>query len=110
MFGAVTAILSNVENKNYTEKVLLKNDFLEVFRSATKKEMNATENLIRLNPRQSVIAKYKERKPVLDSLVKILKIHEELPAKELKVYFDRSKYTNMVTRYTEQCPVRKNIL
>lgn len=57
MFGALTAILSNVENKNYMEKVLSKTDFLEEFTSATKAELNAAEKLIRPNLGEAVVGK-----------------------------------------------------
>ena len=83
MYGALTAILSNVENKHYIEKVLPKIDFLEEFRSITKDELNAAGKLIRPNPCEPIIRKDRERKPVLDALVKILESHDDLPAKEL---------------------------
>ncbi len=73
------------------EKVLSKTDFLEEFRSATKAELNAAEKLIRPNPREPVVGKDKERKPVLDALVKILETYEELPAKELKAWVESIK-------------------
>ncbi|MEM0136293.1 MAG: hypothetical protein QXU18_13885 [Thermoplasmatales archaeon] len=44
MYGALTAILSNVENVNYIGKVFSKIDFLEEFRFITKEELNAAEN------------------------------------------------------------------
>ena len=86
MYGALTAILSNIENKHYVEKVLSKIDFLEEFRSITKAELNAAGKLIRPNPCEPIIRKDRERKPVLDALVKILESHDDLPAKELEAW------------------------
>ncbi|EQD69263.1 hypothetical protein B2A_00135, partial [mine drainage metagenome] len=49
MYGALTAILSNIENKNYIEKVLSRIDFLNEFVSITPEEMDNARKLIRPN-------------------------------------------------------------
>ncbi|MHB1709636.1 MAG: hypothetical protein ACYCT2_09205 [Thermoplasmataceae archaeon] len=41
MYGALTAVLSNVDNEHYVGKVLPKIDFLKEFTSITKKEMDS---------------------------------------------------------------------
>ena len=86
MYGALTAVLSNVENEYYIEKVLSKIDFLKEFSSITKEEMDNARKLIRPNPREPIIRKDRERRPVLCALVKILEANEDLPAKELKAW------------------------
>jgi len=85
-FGALTAVLSNMENKHYTENILSKIDFLKEFTSVTKKEMNEARKLIRPNPCEPIIGKDRERKPVLEALVKLMEVNVEVPAKELKVW------------------------
>ena len=85
-FGALTAVLSNMENKHYTENILSKIDFLKEFTSVTKKEMNEARKLIRPNPCEPIIGKDRERKPVLEALVKLMEVNVEVPAKELKAW------------------------
>ena len=91
MFRALTAILFNMENGHYTEKVLSKTDFLEEFRSATRAELNAAEKLIRPNPRETIIRKDKERKSVLDALVKTLEMNENLSEGDLREWIESIK-------------------
>ncbi len=91
MFGALTAILSNMENKHYTEKVLSWIDFMKEFSSITREETDQARKLIRPNPCDPIIRKGKERKPVLDALVKILETHETLPEAELRVWIEAIK-------------------
>lgn len=91
MFGALTAVLSNIENNYYNERVLSGIDFMKEFPSITKEEMDQARKLIRPNPREPIIRKDKERKPVLDALVKIFETHEELPAEELKAWVESIK-------------------
>ena len=91
MPGALTAVLSNMENKHYTEKVLSKIDFLEKFRANTKNETDVAMALIRPNPCEPIKRKDKERKPILDPIVKILETYENLPDKELKVWVELIK-------------------
>ena len=91
MYGSLTAILSNIENRHYISKVLSKIDFLEEFRSITKEELNAAGKLIRPNPCEPIIRKDRKRKPVLDAFVKILESHDDLPAKELKTWIETIK-------------------
>ncbi|EQD75515.1 hypothetical protein B1A_03932, partial [mine drainage metagenome] len=50
MYGALMAVLSNIENKYYNEKILSKIDFLKEFTSITKKEIDNARKLIRPNP------------------------------------------------------------
>ena len=86
MYGALTAVLSNIENKHYSEKVLSKIDFLKEFSSITKEEIDNAGKLIRPNPRVPIIRNDRERKPVLAALVKILEINHNLPGKDLKAW------------------------
>ena len=90
-FGALTAILSNVENDHYIKKILSKIDFLKEFTSITKEEMDKARKLIRPNPCVPIIRKDRERKPVLDALVEILETHDILPEKELKGWIEAIK-------------------
>ena len=76
---------------HYIEKVLSKINFLEEFRTITKDEMDIARNLIRPNPREPIIRKDNERKPILDAFVLILETHENLPAKELKIWIEAIK-------------------
>ena len=91
MYGALTAILSNLENEYYLKHVVSQIDFLKEFSSVTKDELNEGGKLIRPNPCEPIIRKDKERKPVLDALVKILESHEDLPAKELEAWVEGIK-------------------
>ena len=91
MYGALTAVLSNIENRYYIEKVLSKIDFLKEFMSVTKEEMDNARRLIRPNPCEPIIRKDRERKSVLAALVKILETNDELPAKELKAWVESIK-------------------
>ena len=84
MFGALTAILSNIENRHYIENVLSKIDFMKEFASVTPEEIDHARKLIRSNPCYPIIRKDIERKPVLNALVKILETHEDLPIKEVE--------------------------
>ena len=91
MFGALTAVLSNVENKHYTEKILSGIDFMKEFSSITKEEMDQARNLIRPNPCDPIIRNDTKRVTVLHDLVKILETHEKLPADELKAWVESVK-------------------
>ncbi|MHB1492820.1 MAG: hypothetical protein ACYCSG_04315 [Thermoplasmataceae archaeon] len=91
MYGALTAVLSNVENKHYIENVLSRIDFLKEFRSITKEEMDKARKLIRPEPREPIIRKDVKRKPALEALVKILEANDDLPAKELKAWIESIK-------------------
>lgn len=85
-YGALTAVLSNIENDHYIKKILSRIDFLNEFRTITKKEMNEARKLIRPNPCEPIIRKDRERKPVLEALVKMMEVNVEVPAKELKAW------------------------
>ncbi|MHB8358505.1 MAG: hypothetical protein ACYDCP_03255 [Thermoplasmataceae archaeon] len=85
-YGALTAALSNIENWYNIEKVLSKSDFLKEFTSVTEEEMDNARRHIRQNPREPVIRKDRERKPVLATLVKILEANDDLQAKELNAW------------------------
>jgi len=91
MYGALTAVLSNIENKHCSERVLSKIDFLKEFSSITKEEMDNAGKLIRPNPRVPIIRKDKERKPILEALVKILEINDNLSGKDLKAWVQSIK-------------------
>ena len=91
MYGALTAILSNLENEYYLKHVVSQIDFLKEFSSVTKDELNEARKLIRPNPSEPIIRKDKERKPVLDAFVKILETHDDLPAKELEAWVEEIK-------------------
>ena len=91
MFGALTAVLSNVENKHYTEKILSGIDFMKEFSSITKEEMDQARNLIRPNPCDPIIRNDTKRVTVLHDLVEILETHEKLPADELKAWVESVK-------------------
>ncbi len=49
-YRALTAILSNMENERYIDKILLRIGFLKEFTSITKEEMDNAKKLIRHNP------------------------------------------------------------
>lgn len=78
-YGALTAVLSNMENTHYIESILSKIDFLRDFTSVTKEEVNEARKLIRPNPCKPTIPNDRERKPALEGMVKILEIHEDAP-------------------------------
>ena len=63
MYGALTAVLSNIENEYYIGKVLSKIDFLKEFTSVTEEEMDNARKLIRPNPCEPIIRKDVKRKP-----------------------------------------------
>ena len=65
--------------------------FLTELYSVTKDELNEAGKLIRPNPSEPIIRKDKERKTVLDALVKILESHEDLPARELEAWVEGIK-------------------
>ena len=88
MFGALTAVLSNMENKHYIEKILSGIDFMKEFSSITKEEMDHARKLIRPNPCDPIIRNDRRRMLVLHDLVKILETHEKLPADELKAWVE----------------------
>lgn len=90
-YGALTAVLSNMENKQYIEKVLSRTDFLKEFTSITKEEIDKSRKLIRPNPCEPILRKDMKRKPVLCALVKILETHETLPETELKAWIESIK-------------------
>jgi len=69
MYGALTAILSNIENKNYIENVLSRVDFLNEFVSMSPEEMDNARKLVGPNPSKPIVRKDWEMKPVLDIIV-----------------------------------------
>ncbi|OWP56106.1 MAG: hypothetical protein B2I17_07605 [Thermoplasmatales archaeon B_DKE] len=91
MFGALTAIISNVENKSYIENVFSRMDFLKEFTPITKEELDNARKLIRPNPCEPIIRKDVYRKPVLDVLVRILKTREDLPINEVEGWIQSIK-------------------
>ena len=91
MYRSLTAILSNMEDNYYNERVLSGIDFLKEFVSVTEEEMDMAGKLPRPNPCDPVIRKDKGRLPVLHDLVKVLETHEELPAEELKAWVESIK-------------------
>ena len=91
MYGALTAILSELENEYYLKHIVSQIDFLKEFSSVTKDELNEARKLIRLNPDEPITRKDRERKPVLEALVKILESREDLPAKELEAWVEGIK-------------------
>ena len=90
-YGALTAVLSNVENKHYIENILSKIDFLKEFTSITEDELDSAGKLIRPNPCEPIIGKDKERKPALIALVKILEINNNLSSKDLNAWVESIK-------------------
>ena len=90
-YGALTAVLSNMENKQYIETVLSRIDFLKEFTSLTKEEIDKSRKLIRSNFCEPILRKDMKRKPVLYALVKILETHESLPETELKAWIESIK-------------------
>ena len=90
-YGSLTAVLSNMGNERYIDKILWRIDFLKEFTSITMEEMDKAKKLIRPNPCEPIIRKDRERKPILDNLVKILEIHEELSEKELNTWVESIK-------------------
>lgn len=72
MLKSHTAVFSTIENRYYIAKFLLKIDFLEEFKSTIKAELNAAEMVVRSNPHGPITRKDRERKPVLDVIVKTL--------------------------------------
>ncbi len=86
MFGALTAILSNVENKHYIDNALPGINFLNEFVSISPEEMDSARKLVRPNPCEPIIRNDRDRKPVLDALVKMLETHEDIPIKEVKAW------------------------
>ena len=91
MFGSLTSILSNKENKFYTNNVLSRIDFMKEFSSITKEEMDQALKLIKPNPCDPIIRNDRRRMPFLYDLVKILEAHEKLPADELKAWVESIK-------------------
>ena len=99
MYGALTAILSNAGNKHYIEKILIRIDFLEEFRSITKTEMDTARKLIRPNSCEPIIKKDRGRKPVLEELVEILEKDEDLS--ETGHGLNLSRSNRILTPYAE---------
>ena len=91
MYGALTAILSNMENKQYIDRVLSGIDFLKEFTSITREEMDEARKLIRPNPCEPVIRRDKDRKPILEGLVRIMESHDELSVEILKEWVESVK-------------------
>lgn len=91
MYGALTAVLSNMENKHYIENILSRINFLKEFTSIREDELDDAVKLIRPNPCEPIIRKDKERKPALIALVKILEINDNLPEKDLNAWVEPIK-------------------
>ena len=86
MFGALTAVLSNMENRYYIDRVLSRIHSLREFSSITKDELNKAKKLIRPIPRESIIRRDENRKHVLTAFVKILETNEDLLEETVKVW------------------------
>ena len=84
MYGALTAVLSNAENKHYTENVLSKIDFPKEFTSITKEERDNARRLVRLNPCEPIIWKDRKRKSTLET-------KDNLAEKDLKTWVESIK-------------------
>ncbi len=91
MYGALTAVLSNVNNAAYIDKVLKDMDFLREFSSITDPEMEEARRLIRPNPRRPIIRKDKYRKGRLESLVSILEKSYDPQAWEINQWVESIK-------------------
>ena len=91
IFGALTAILSNMKNKHYNEEFLSRIDFMKEFSSITKEELEQAQKLIRPNPCDPIIRNDRKRMTVLHDLVRILEKNETLPAKELMAWIEAIK-------------------
>ena len=61
MYGALTAILSNIENDHYIKHVLSGMDFLKEYTSITKKEIDMAGKMIRKNPCEPIIKRDDKR-------------------------------------------------
>ena len=68
MFGALTAVLSNMENRYYIDRVLSGIDFLKGFYSITKDELNKAKKLIRPTPENRSYARMRTGSPFLPPL------------------------------------------
>ena len=91
MYGALTAILSNMENDHYLKHVLSRIDFLKEFSSVTKDELDEAKKFIRPNPNEPIIRKDREWKPVMDAFAKILEMNENLPEGDLSEWIESVK-------------------
>ena len=91
MYGALTAILSNVENGYYLKHVLSGIDFLKEYMSITKEEMDKARKLILRNPCDPIIKKDSKRMSVLQAFVKIIGVHKNVTDGELKEWLGSIK-------------------
>ena len=91
MYGALTAILSNIENDYYLKHILSGMDFLKEYMSITKEEMTVARKLIRRNPCEAIVRKDSKRMPVLQAFVNIIEVHENVTKSELKKWLGSIK-------------------
>ncbi len=72
MYGTLLAVLSNLENRVYVEKVLDKADFVCEFPSVSKKELEEARKLIRPYKKHYLVHDDSKRKSILHKLVDMM--------------------------------------
>lgn len=72
MYGPLLAILSNIENTVYIEKLLNKVNFIKEVSSISKKELEGARELIRPYAKHHLVSDDSERKSVLHKLVDMM--------------------------------------
>ena len=72
MYGPLLAVLSNIENGVYIEKLLNKVDFIEEISSISKNELEEARKLIRPYAKHYLVSDDRERKSVLHKLVDMM--------------------------------------
>jgi hypothetical protein len=72
MYGPLLAVLSNIENEAYIEKLLNKVDFAGEISSVSKKELEEARKLIRPYAKHHFISNDHERKSILHKLVDMM--------------------------------------
>ncbi|MDP2767179.1 MAG: hypothetical protein Q8O41_07000 [Candidatus Methanoperedens sp.] len=94
-YGALTAVLSNLENETYVKKVLGDiPDFVYELQSIGDEEIREAEKLIKPYPNEFLVSSDSERLSMLQDFITILEQSEKKDKIDVKNWLNRSEWAN----------------
>jgi hypothetical protein len=94
-YGALLAVLSNLENKTYVDEVLLDvKDFVYEMQNITSEEINDAKKLMKIHARKQIVRSDKTRVSLLREFVDLLECSEEQNDRALEGWLCKLKKSN----------------
>ncbi len=94
-YGALTAVLSNLENETYVKKVLGDiQDFVYEMQSISDEEITEAKKLIKPYPNEFLVSSDSERLSMLQDFITILEQSEKKDKVDVKNWLNRSEWAN----------------